>query len=628
MRHFTLKPVIFAAVIIIAPEFARAQEKPDIAALIKKAETQTDSTRCNTLNKIGILLNWRGSHDSAAIFFNEELRTAETARYIDGQFAALSGLGDVKMRLSQFDSAAVFFTRAKLVAQIEKSAKREAVAARALGAVYMMQGRNERALPYLEEAYKKVRETSDTGSMLLICADLGACYGGLGDTVKCLNLFETGLRLCEQAAASPALTPVLKSGLHSKKATLLYNMADFLTTDALVQRALARTELLWKDIQNNQAAPNGLVQKTTVNILADLYYRTGQYAKAAAYAQAALDKSEGGLDYSQFRDVYRTLAQSNGALGHYEKAYEYSLKYQQYSDSVYNYNKLEATRETEIKYENEKTEREMALLDREAKTQKKVNIIMLAALAVSAGMLLFAIRSKRLQRKLLQQQKLAGRKEMESRLLEMEQTALRAQMNPHFIFNCLNSVQRYAANGDATGINYYLATFAHLIRQTLENSGKQYIALQDEITYLNTYLKLEQMRSNNHFQYEINLPENIDIQRLQIPGMLIQPFVENSVLHGVMRLPKKIGKITVSFRANGVLLCTVEDNGPGVHAGMEWQKKALDSHQPMGTDITMRRIAAINQLQHEKISLCVEDRKDGPSTKVIISFPLITDDEN
>jgi LytS/YehU family sensor histidine kinase len=245
---------------------------------------------------------------------------------------------------------------------------------------------------------------------------------------------------------------------------------------------------------------------------------------------------------------------------------------------------------------------------------------------IALGFLGFAIRSGRLRQKLLIKEKEIQKKELERKMTELEQTALRAQMNPHFIFNCLNSVQRFVIGNDAGGLNYYLSTFASLIRQTLENSGKQLIPLKDEIRYLETYIRMEQLRSNNRFDYTIDVNRDLDASGIYIPNMIIQPFIENSIQHGLLHVKDKKGHIRLDISQGSKLICMVEDNGAGIKATSLLKAGNDEGHTSMGGAITEKRIQVYNSLHAEKIELEVEDRSETDpattGTRVTLKFPL------
>lgn len=223
-------------------------------------------------------------------------------------------------------------------------------------------------------------------------------------------------------------------------------------------------------------------------------------------------------------------------------------------------------------------------------------------------------------------QKESIKRSMNQKMLELEQMALRSQMNPHFIFNCINSIQNYIIEQDAKGANYYLSQFAGLVRQTLENASKAYLSMSEEATYIKHYIELEKLQSGDAFDYALYIDPAIDVHEVQIPNMVIQPYVENAIKHGLGQI-KKGGKLLVKFTIDQdrkMLKCVIEDNGPGINA----RKERSSSHKPKGMFITKERINMLNQLaaKENSIELVIDDLNDislrDSGTRVTIMFPL------
>ncbi|HHM21819.1 MAG TPA: tetratricopeptide repeat protein [Bacteroidetes bacterium] len=175
--------------------------------------------------------------------------------------------------------------------------------------------------------------------------------------------------------------------------------------------------------------------------------------------------------------------------------------------------------------------------------------------------------------------------------------ALRAQMNPHFVFNALNSVQNFITSNDPSLAAKYLAQFAHLMRQSLENSDQEIISLEKEIEFLRNYLDINvNLRFVNKLTYNIHVDEEIEEDISGVPTMIIQPYVENAIEHGIR--PKKKGHINIEFKLkdDDVILCIVEDNGVGREktARMQEANGYLDTHKSLGTKITRERLEILN----------------------------------
>ncbi len=191
---------------------------------------------------------------------------------------------------------------------------------------------------------------------------------------------------------------------------------------------------------------------------------------------------------------------------------------------------------------------------------------------------------------------------------ELEQQALQAQMNPHFIFNCLNSIQQFIVLADIPSANKYLTAFAKLVRQTLDNSSKKILMLGEEIDYLELYLELEKMRFGKRFIYSIETDNTIDKAKDMIPAMIIQPFVENSIRHGLAFKREGKGLVKISFKKEGkILICKIRDNGIGRKQAAIQKSKSHIEYQSKGMSLTQKRIDLINKTSLVNIQLEITD---------------------
>ena len=203
-------------------------------------------------------------------------------------------------------------------------------------------------------------------------------------------------------------------------------------------------------------------------------------------------------------------------------------------------------------------------------------------------------------------------KGLELKVKEMEMQALRTQMNPHFIFNCLNSINRFIMKNESESASDYLTQFSRLIRMVLNNSRRTWVPLEEEIEMLTLYMDMERLRFKNAFEYKIHFDDEMDKAAVFVPPLLLQPFVENAIWHGLMHR-KENGVVDISFKIEkDILLCTVIDNGVGRAASAMASSKSSQTGKSMGIQITKERLALINgNLMEEKVSFDIEDLFDG-----------------
>lgn len=217
--------------------------------------------------------------------------------------------------------------------------------------------------------------------------------------------------------------------------------------------------------------------------------------------------------------------------------------------------------------------------------------------------------------------------EYNQRLAENEMKALRAQMNPHFMFNSLNSIKHYILKENKKDASRYLTKFSQLMRAILSNSEQRLVSLEDELQALNLYLEIEEMRFNQEFQYAIVVDPGIDKSRIFIPPLLIQPFVENAIWHGLLPKASK-RRLDISITGvNGMLEISILDNGIGRKAA-GLRNEARNGHEKsMGMKLTSDRIALIKNMLHISANILIEDLEDstgqGTGTRVTITIPRL-----
>ena len=211
------------------------------------------------------------------------------------------------------------------------------------------------------------------------------------------------------------------------------------------------------------------------------------------------------------------------------------------------------------------------------------------------------------------------------KIAALEMTALRSQMNPHFIFNCLNSIQNFINKSDEENANLYLTKFAELLRMILEHSRKETILLSEELKALRLYVDLELLRFDNKFEYDVRPPETNDLETIRIPPLLLQPFVENAIRHGLMHKESQ-GKVLITFKkVSTYLLCIIEDDGIGRKRAEEIRQMQLTKTHSVGLQITHERMQTFYNREQNEMYFTFTDLYDtsgNPSgTRVEIRIP-------
>jgi sensor histidine kinase YesM len=215
----------------------------------------------------------------------------------------------------------------------------------------------------------------------------------------------------------------------------------------------------------------------------------------------------------------------------------------------------------------------------------------------------------------------------EQQLAEIQMMALRAQMNPHFIFNCLNSIQLYTTSNDATKASDYLNRFSQLIRLVLENSRSEQVTLSNELEALRLYLEMEAMRFKDKLRFYIDVDTGLDTDLIEIPPLLLQPYVENAIWHGLMHKPEGgLVQVKVEPIQEDCLRITITDDGIGRTRATELKSLSATRHKSFGMKVTGERISLINRLYQTHTRVQVHDLTDvsgNPAgTEVVLEIPI------
>lgn len=214
--------------------------------------------------------------------------------------------------------------------------------------------------------------------------------------------------------------------------------------------------------------------------------------------------------------------------------------------------------------------------------------------------------------------------EMRIQLVESEAQALRAQMNPHFIFNSMNSIKSLINKNENESAAGYLTTFSKLIRTLFQNSDKREVSLHEELETCKLYTQLERMRFGDKVKFIFDVDESVDLKDIKVPALILQPFIENAIWHGLV--PKESGgKVTVSVKEkNGSVECTIDDDGIGRELSRQYKAQYESAHQSKGIGLTQSRLELDKILNEREGSIHITDKKNengkAEGTKVIIQF--------
>ena len=388
-----------------------------------------------------------------------------------------------------------------------------------------------------------------------------------------------------------------------------------------------------EDIETDTIATNSkesspLTPQRQNYYIANAYIAQDKYNEAIPYLERSINEAEANNDLVVEKDATRKLSEVYKGIGDFGKAAENYERYVAVVDELYikkeqelsqatRFNKeiaLKQNRITSLENERELNESRYKLaFENQELIQKnnKVQQWVIGSLVLVALLLLFAAYT---QYKSVKQQRFANN--------ALALKSLRTQMNPHFIFNALNSVNSFIAMSDERAANKYLSEFSQLMRNVLENSDEDFIPLSKEIELLELYVKLEHFRFKDKFDHEITVDENLKISEFVIPPMLLQPYVENAVWHG-LRYKEEKGHLSIDFKQTDTetVTITITDDGIGRKKSKALKTENQKKQKSKGMGNIQRRISILNEMYKDKVDVAVQnvfDNEEG--TKVVLTL--------
>jgi hypothetical protein len=348
--------------------------------------------------------------------------------------------------------------------------------------------------------------------------------------------------------------------------------------------------------------------------------KTGQLNQVQQNLNECYDIAQNTGDLNILKNYHYYQFQLDSVKGNIRSALGNYVTYHNLNSQLFELQKNRRIAELQMLYESQRKEQELELLSKENEVQRitinksRNRLYFLAgvfSLVFIIGYLLMLYQKLRIKHK----------------VVELKQKNLNQQMNPHFVYNCLNSIQSYIFQNDINRSVDYLSKFAKLMRNILLSSQQEYMTLHDEAEQLSLYLELESMRFKGKFNYTIKVDEKIDPHYYKIPTLLIQPFVENSLWHGIQNKPGK-GHINIEFRlATNHLFCSIEDNGIGRAKAAQIKNEYQKNHNSLGTRITSDRMKLLRILYGNKLEIkyidLINDMNKPAGTRVEINLPIL-----
>lgn len=644
-----MKSKLFLCIFFITL-FANAQNKEIDSLKNVLNQSKNDIDKANIYNLISD--NYKTSSPKLMLdYANKALQLSKKINHKEAEGTAFLNIGNANIILGNYSKALENFSQAQIIFENQnktiETRKGLAKAYGSIGIIFSEQSSYANALKYYLKSVKIYEDLNDNEKSAKLYNNIGIVYKSQKEDFKALEYFVKAQKIQEKLKDTNigiTLTNIANCYLNQKsfdKAFDYYNQAKSSLDNYPNQRALGEWYnnfgLFFKSTNNTSKAIANWNQaiKTFQSIddkfgiadtyiyLSQLYFDKGNYPEALQFANKSLTFSieinvleQIVLSEKLLSDIYSKTGNTNLALEHYKL-------YSKANDSLINETNIRKSVQEEMTYEFEKREviqkeelekRELLLQEQSKRNKMQLFFAVLSALLLSGiGFLIY--NRTQLKKTLTLQKELA----------EYEQKALHLQMNPHFVFNCLGSISSFIVqNGTDTAVKY-LAKFSKLMRLTLEYSKESLIPIDKEIESLQNYLELEQLRFNQKFDFTISKASDIE-DDTALPPLLLQPFVENAIIHGL--IPKKEkGLISIAFSLeNESLICTIEDNGIGFNKSKEIKESLVSVHKSMALDITKKRLEMMEASTSQKANVEIEEHKNNQGeilgTKVVLNLPL------
>ncbi|MEO6134684.1 MAG: tetratricopeptide repeat protein [Ginsengibacter sp.] len=586
----------------------RKQSKEEEAMLQEGLQIATELNyqhgMAECYNLLGVYYRNTSQYVRAVSMHEKALELSRSSKDSITMAYALNSMGVAYRRLDENEKAFKFHFEALGIAKAIGDRKNRTISMNSIANIYLSMGQYKNAIEEFEECLALEKEAQNNTGIAINYANIGAAYEGLKQIDEAISFYKKSLQFN-------------LIGENDKGLAICYNLlgkAYLIKGDYNLALQYIRKALPY----NNKLQDKINVAENYITI-GSILQKSENIKEAISAMQQGLKIAEEIGSKSLVIDANVSIAQAEKLLGNNSSAYDALNKAYQLRDSLYIQMATPEMSKLRTLYELDKKNDEIKLLSqaneiKQLKLDRGFSIVIAAiVLLLFSGIGLYAYSRYRRQRNHRTQ-------------LQFELQSLRSQMNPHFIFNSLNSIHKYIWDNQAEEASEYLTKFSKLIRMILENSRVPSIYLKDEIDFLNLYVELELLRFHEKFEYSIQPPAQVEANEIFIPSMIIQPFVENAIWHGLAPKENGKGKLSIRFSIeDSVMICEIEDNGIGREKAIQLKAERSMTHNSMGIQVTEDRIELLKKTSGNKsIEINIKDLKnsDNEATGTIVRIVL------
>ncbi len=579
------------------------------------------------------------------------IEKAEKASYPAGQSYALNQLGRVYRNRTQLDKALPLHEKALELAVSSNNNEFEVLSLNMLGVVFSRKDAIKTALDYNQKALE-IAESIASPSMH-IKRNINVALNSVGNLYQTLGQYDLAISQFQRALE-------LEAELNNKLGLAInnQNIGDCLEQKGNLDDALQRYKIsldfnnqlnndFGRVICNNSIAqiylkqnrPNLALEllKPTRDMIAAIgdkfiwcsvlgnlgwaYMEIKNYSEAEKFMLAGLNMAREVSLPKQVIYIKKLLSDLESRKGNYDKALSYYKQAEEFDRQLKNDRNIRYINDLILRYEAEKKNSQISALAQEnelvkLRLRKNQTTILVSALIIGlVGTILFIMYRQ-------------YQSNYEKRVMGLEQNMLRSQMNPHFLFNSLNSIKLYIINNDKKNAVHYLNKFSKLVRRILDGSSLKETTLAEELETIELYLNIENIRFSEGISYAINVEDDIDPEQLKIPSLVLQPFLENAIWHG---LSSKEGEknlwVNISRKDDIHIVISIIDNGVGRAASERIKENRVIKRKSVGIDITKERLANFAKDYQYGFSIEIidlfNDEGNPKGTKVVLEIPTI-----
>jgi hypothetical protein len=497
--------------------------------------------------------------------------------------------------------------------------------------IYNDWGNYEKGFEYSQKALVLSKEKKDTDNIIHCYTMIGSLYAGVGDIEAAFDYYRLAvshLQPCDNCYQMRLLNVVrgnlyrtagnydssmyylLKAydGNPSSTLTRLFIAETLVKQQRYDTALLILTELRKYHDQHGEAARSWQLNTT----LGTAYFGKKRYDSALYFTGNGLQEAyRRGLRGEYIADAFKLMSSIHKITERNDSALFYFEQYATIKDSLISDQLKGKLFEFKRIAEDEKKQSQIELLKQQARQDLLIKNLLIAGIVLLFIMAFFIFRFLSLKRRNERLKNEQLQSQLQHKATELEMQALRAQMNPHFIFNCLSSINRFILKNETETASDYLTRFSRLIRLVLIHSRSSLIPLKDEIEMLKLYLDMEKLRFKDAFDYTISFSNSINPEAISIPPLLLQPFCENAIWHGLMHKEGR-GHLEISMSADqDQLTCVIMDDGVGRTKASEIKSHSGEAQKSLGLKITAERLALINKEKGLSTSYEIEDLTDN-----------------